>query len=67
MAAEAPQELRGSAFGLLATVQSAGNLLASSMAGLLWTLVSPSAAFTYLVAWMAAASIALVLARPART
>ena len=67
VAAEAPQELRGSAFGLLATVQSAGNLLASSMAGLLWTLVSPSAAFTYLVAWMAAASIALVLARPART
>ena len=67
MAAEAPQELRGSAFGLLATVQSAGNLLASSMAGLLWTLVSPSAAFAYLVAWMAAASIALVLDRPART
>ena len=67
VAAEAPLALRGSAFGLLATVQSAGNLLASSVAGLLWTLVSPSAAFAYLVVWMAAASIALVLARPART
>lgn len=67
VAAEAPLALRGSAFGLLATVQSAGNLLASSVAGLLWTLVSPSAAFAYLVVWMAAASIALALARPART
>ena len=66
VAAEAPEELRGSAFGLLAAVQSAGNLLASSVAGLLWPLVSPSAAFSYLVAWMVAASIALLLARPAR-
>ncbi len=67
VAAEAPEHLRGSAFGLLATVQSAGNLLASSVAGLLWTLVSPSAAFAYLALWMAAASIALAFARPART
>lgn len=66
VAAESPGELRGSAFGLLATVQSAGNLLASSVAGVLWTLVSPSAAFAYLAAWMSAASIALAFARPAR-
>jgi hypothetical protein len=37
----APVELRGSAFGLLAAVQSFGNLAASAIAGLLWTLASP--------------------------
>lgn len=62
VAAEAPDEIRGSAFGLLAAVQSFGNLVASAIAGLLWTLVSPTAAFGYLVAWMIAAAIAIALA-----
>jgi MFS family permease len=31
----APEHLRGSAFGLLAAVQSVGNLAASAVAGLL--------------------------------
>lgn len=48
----APESLRGSAFGLLAAVQSAGNLAASAMAGVLWTTVSPEAAFLYAAAWM---------------
>ncbi|BFO18210.1 hypothetical protein SHKM778_45980 [Streptomyces sp. KM77-8] len=48
----APSDLRGSAFGLLATVQSLGNLAASVVAGVLWTALSPAAAFTYLAAWM---------------
>jgi hypothetical protein len=48
----APEALRGSAFGLLAAVQSFGNLAASAIAGLLWTLVSPEAAFIYAAAWM---------------
>jgi MFS family permease len=52
VAALAPQDLRGSAFGLLATVQAAGNLAASAIAGALWTAISPEAAFTYLTAWM---------------
>jgi MFS family permease len=52
VAAFAPPGLRGSAFGLLAFVQAAGNLTASAVAGLLWTVVSPTAAFAYLVAWM---------------
>jgi MFS family permease len=51
----APADLRGSAFGLLAAVQSFGNLAASAIAGLLWTLVSPEAAFIYAAAWMALA------------
>jgi MFS family permease len=37
----APNEIRGSAFGLLVATQSFGNLAASAIAGALWTLVSP--------------------------
>jgi len=51
VAALAPTALRGSAFGLLATVQSLGNFAASAIAGLLWTAISPTAAFTYITAW----------------
>lgn len=47
----APTDLRGSAFGLLAAIQSFGNLIASGVAGLLWSLVSPTVAFVYLAAW----------------
>ena len=66
VAALAPVELRGSAFGLLAAVQSFGNLAASAIAGLLWTLASPRAAFAYLVAWMVLALIGLLLAERRR-
>lgn len=64
----APAALRGSAFGLLATVQSAGNLIASAVAGLLWTAVSPVAAFIFLAAAMgiSAALIVNTLRRSAR-
>ena len=37
VAAQAPAEIRGSAFGLLATIQGFGNLLASGLAGIIWT------------------------------
>jgi MFS family permease len=60
VAALAPQALRGSAFGLLAAVQSFGNLAASAIAGLLWTAVSPRLAFAYLAAWMALALLGLL-------
>ena len=55
--AVAPAEIRGSAFGLLAAVQSFGNLAASVVAGVIWTSISPSAAFVYLAAWMLVATI----------
>lgn len=61
VAALAAAEMRGSAFGLLATVQAAGNLAASAVAGILWTAVSPTAAFGYLVAWMVLALVGLLL------
>ena len=48
----APEQLRGSAFGLLAALQAAGNLAASTIAGLLWTAISPTASFIYVAAWM---------------
>ena len=69
VAALAPAALRGSAFGLLATVQAAGNLAASAIAGLLYTVASPAAAFWYLAAWMVVASVALAAtgARPSRS
>jgi MFS family permease len=62
VASLAPVELRGSAFGLLAAVQSFGNLAASAIAGLLWTAASPRPAFAYLVGWMVLALIGLLLA-----
>lgn len=52
VAAFAPEAIRGSSFGLLATVQAIGNVAASVVAGLLYTVVSPTAAFVYLAAWM---------------
>lgn len=65
VAAYAPLSVRGSAFGLLATVQAIGNLAASAIAGLLYTVTSPAVAFGYLAAWMLVALAALVwAARP---
>ena len=58
----APEGLRGSAFGLLAALQSAGNLAASAIAGALWTLISPTAAFLY-AAWMLLALTGLIISR----
>jgi MFS family permease len=55
----APADLRGSAFGLLAAIQSFGNLIASGIAGLLWSLISPTVAFVYLAAWAALAMLVL--------
>ncbi len=59
----APEHVRGSAFGLLAGIQSLGNLAASAVAGLLWTLVSPRAAFLYLVLWSGLAVVLLLRTR----
>jgi MFS family permease len=60
VATRAPEEIRGSAFGLLAATQSVGNLAASAIAGLLWTAVSPTAAFLWLAAWMLIAVLAFL-------
>jgi MFS family permease len=62
VAALAPPQLRGSAFGLLATVQATGNLAASGIAGILWTTASPTVAFIYLAGWMLLALTGLTAA-----
>ena len=62
MAALAPERLQGSAFGLLATVQAGGNLIASAVAGLLWSAVSPLAAFVFLAAAMVIAAVLIATA-----
>ena len=64
VAALAPNDIRGSAFGMLAATQSFGNLAASAIAGLLWTLASPRVAFVYLAAWMLVSLVAFGLSRP---
>lgn len=64
VAALASAELRGSAFGLLAAIQGFGNLAASAVAGILWTLTSPSLAFGYLAFWMLLAFVALTKSVP---
>ena len=53
--------VRGSAFGVLAAAQSFGNLAASVIAGLLWTVFSPTVAFLYAAAWMTVAALTLGL------
>jgi hypothetical protein len=63
VAALAPAQIRGSAFGLLATIQAVGNLAASGIAGILWTAAAPTVAFGYLTAWMLLALAVLLLAR----
>ena len=60
VAGDAAQEIRGSAFGVLAATQSLGNLAASGIAGILWTAFSPTWAFAYLAGWMVVATVALV-------
>ena len=59
VASVAPTELRGSAFGVFAGIQSFGNLAASAVAGILWTAISPATAFAYLAVWMVIALVAL--------
>jgi MFS family permease len=53
-----PDRLRGSGFGLLGAVQATGDLVATVIAGLLYTLISPAVAFGYAAAWMVAAAVA---------
>jgi MFS family permease len=62
----ATEDLRGSSFGALAGIQSFGNLVASSTAGILYASVSPTAAFLFPAGAMLLAASALLLgqARP---
>jgi predicted MFS family arabinose efflux permease len=54
------------AFGVLAAAQSFGNLIASAGAGVIYTLVSPAAAFTAAAVLMAVSLIVLTASRGRR-
>lgn len=66
VAAAAPEHQRGSAFGLLAVIQAAGDLVASAVVGIAWTLASPSVAFGLAAAAMGVAFVALLAATGGR-
>lgn len=53
LARQLPDRLRGSGFGVLGAVQAFGDLGSSLAVGLIWSFVSPTAAFLYAAAWMA--------------
>lgn len=59
-----PDRIRGSGFGVLGLVQSAGDLGSSLVVGLLWAAVSPTLGFLYAAAWMAASVATSALLRP---
>jgi MFS family permease len=64
VALQLPDRLRGNGFGVLGLVQSLGDLSASLLAGVLWTVFSPTVAFVYVAAWMLASVLAALLVRP---
>lgn len=59
-----PDHLRSNGFGVLGLSQALGDLGSTVVAGLLWSLVSPAAAFGYLAAWTLASVVASGLLRP---
>ena len=56
-----PDHLRGNGYGVLGLVQSAGDLGASLVVGVIWATVAPGLAFGYAAVWMAASVLAVVL------
>ena len=61
-----PPELRGTGFGALGLVQAGGDLLATVVAGALFTAIAPAAAFGYAALWMLLAVVIASLVRPGR-
>jgi MFS family permease len=61
-----PDRLRGSGFGVLGAVRATGDVVATVVAGVLYTVASPTVAFGYAAAWMAIAIIASGMLRPSR-
>jgi len=56
-------EVRGTGYGLMATVNGVGDLVASAAVGLLWTVVSPVAGFGYAAVLMLAGAVVLYRVR----
>lgn len=56
-----PNRLRHNAFAVLGLTQALGDLGATLVAGLLWSLLGPAVGFGYAAAWMVAALLCTVL------
>ena len=61
----APYHQRGSAFGLLAGIQSLGDFVASAVIGIIWTIAGPAVAFGLAVVAMVASLVSVVTLRTA--
>jgi MFS family permease len=59
----APEHQRGSAFGLLAGIQSLGDFVASAVIGIVWTVAGPVVAFGLAVVVMVASLVSVVTLR----
>ncbi len=64
IANSAPAELRGTAFGVFNLVGGGATLLASAIAGVLWTAIGPAATFGASAAFAALAAAGLLAVRP---
>ncbi len=65
MTADLVQEkLRGTAYGVLGTINGIGDLASSAMVGILWTAFSPTVAFLYATVLMALGSIVICCSSP---
>jgi dipeptide/tripeptide permease len=58
-----PDRLRGSGFGLLGGLQSAGDFLSSAIVGLLYVAVAPTVGLAYAATWMVLAVAATIWLR----
>lgn len=58
-AAEVPQPIRGTGFGVLATVNGVGDLLSSSIVGIIWSAFGPRTAFSLAAGCCAVGAILL--------
>ena len=59
------QQERGTAYGVMGAVNGFGDLFASAMVGMLWTLASPAIAFSAAAALMLAGGVMLAMQRQA--
>ncbi len=65
MTADLVQEnLRGTAYGVLGTINGIGDLVSSGMVGILWTAFSPIAAFFYATVLMASGALVILYWSP---
>lgn len=61
-----PQETRGTAYGLLGSVNGVGDLVSSAMVGMLWTHISPQVAFSAAGVLMLCGALLVFVRRPSQ-